>query len=410
MTFQRELALKLSELNSYLTYTLPFGSRVDCTLNHSKLFFKTPFPDKAPSQKQPSWKPYLHRSGKSQIQFTIREEIRCAQYDLDSTPDVLFLNASIICKAELEGTPDVTLTLIDGRTIESMTALPSSASFIDHFTFHSCVHVADIPPSTPASFIAFSGKVPSNNNTNNNSNNSSPSSTVTSASLASSANSGGYHRNSINSVGGASKKIIFSPPLEPFSLCDFRIKDVNVFPLRGYYQMKEIDERTLRVLVQLKLHDSINNNFEFCTLRMPFSNRGVISHIEITPTVGTVSIAQNKKCLVWNIGQKFTGRHREAALPGTVYFHPDRTEKKPTYRNISETTDAFCVGQTAYVSLHFKINDDSLGKTTIDTNNIIFYPNQKPKITVLREIESDEYLIWNSLGNARMAADPFLST
>jgi len=36
----------------------------------------------------------------------------------------------------------------------------------------------------------------------------------------------------------SSKKIIFSPPLDPFPLCNFRVKKTNIFPLRGFYQMK----------------------------------------------------------------------------------------------------------------------------------------------------------------------------
>jgi len=110
--------------------------------------------------------------------------------------------------------------------------------------------------------------------------------------------------------------------------------------------------------------------------------------------------------IIWNIGPKFLGRNREAALPGTVYFQKDARERPAPYRQKTSTTDAMCVGQTAYVSLHFKILDEGLGKLAIDTQNLTVYPNQKPKVIVSRELEADDYLIWNSLGHARYAYQP----
>ena len=110
--------------------------------------------------------------------------------------------------------------------------------------------------------------------------------------------------------------------------------------------------------------------------------------------------------IVWNIGPKFLGRNREAALPGTVYFQREEREKATLYRQKTSTTDAMCVGQTAYVSLHFKVLEEGLGKLTIDTQNLTVYPYQKPKVTVTRELEAGEYLIWNSLGNSRTAHQP----
>lgn len=90
------------------------------------------------------------------------------QYDVEDTPDQVSMMGSILCKAELEGIPDVTITLAFGKNVEN-------------FTLHPCVHAADL---------------------------------------------------------SSSRKLIFSPPADQISLCDYHIRGVDMYPLRGYYQMK----------------------------------------------------------------------------------------------------------------------------------------------------------------------------
>jgi len=97
----------------------------------------------------------------------VREKLQAIQYDMEDTPDVIDMTASILCKAELEAVPEVTLNLVYGKQIENL-------------TFHPCVHAVD----------------------------------------------------------SATKKLVFSPPLDQISLCDFGLKGIDIFPLRGYYQMK----------------------------------------------------------------------------------------------------------------------------------------------------------------------------
>lgn len=49
----------------------------------------------------------------------------------------------------------------------------------------------------------------------------------------------------------------------------------------------------------------------------------------MSPTAGSVSVIPNLCGLLWNIGQKFTGRNLEVALPADIVFHPSNTNLPP---------------------------------------------------------------------------------
>jgi hypothetical protein len=55
----------------------------------------------------------------------------------------------------------------------------------------------------------------------------------------------------------------------------------------------------------------------------------------MSPTAGSVSVIPNLCGLLWNIGQKFTGRNLEVALPAEVYFHPPNTNVAALTASIS---------------------------------------------------------------------------
>jgi hypothetical protein len=55
------------------------------------------------------------------------------------------------------------------------------------------------------------------------------------------------------------------------------------------------------------------------------SSRGLISHVETTPTAGTISVDPSRQALVWTIGQRFTARNHEVALPAAVFFDTSKT-------------------------------------------------------------------------------------
>jgi len=111
----------------------------------------------------------------------------------------------------------------------------------------------------------------------------------------------------------AGKKLLFSPPSDPFLLCEYRVRGVAPPPIRGFYQMKargrpsraamrrrttkrragkctagvgfrayqELDASTVKILVQLKVSDGIANAFEYCQVAIPLPNRygsGLVGH------------------------------------------------------------------------------------------------------------------------------------
>jgi len=102
------------------------------------------------------------------LQF--REEISAAQYDLDGVPDTWQVNGTVVCKADLEGSADVTVALQSG-SVGKMTTI----------SVHPCVQAEELTQT---------------------------------------------------------KNFMFSPPMETFTLCHYRVTDVPYLPLRGFFQMK----------------------------------------------------------------------------------------------------------------------------------------------------------------------------
>lgn len=123
----------------------------------------------------------------------------------------------------------------------------------------------------------------------------------------------------------------------------------------------------------------MNNSFQYCEVDLPFPNRGHIVNMEISPTTGAVSLTPDKRGLKWNLGQKFTGRNKEVALPATLYFDGDTSIQDP-----------FFVGGNGYIKLKFKILAESLSGVTIEPKSIKIFPSMKPQVQIEREIISDE--------------------
>ncbi|XP_037688568.1 AP-5 complex subunit mu-1 isoform X4 [Choloepus didactylus] len=168
---------------------------------------------------------------------------------------------------------------------------------------------------------------------------------------------------------------------------------VPVPPILGFYQMKE-EEVQLKVTVNLKLHESVKNNFEFCEAHIPFYNRGPITHLEYKVSFGQLEIFREKSLLIWIIGQKFP-KSMEINLSGTVTFGAKTHEKQPF--------DQICIGGTAYVKLHFRILDYTLTGCYADQHSVQVFAPGKPKISTHRKLISSDYYIWNSKAPAPVA-------
>ena len=248
------------------------------------------------------------------------------QYDHPNIPNRYAIYGKIGVRAELEGHPEVSLNLMraDGKE-QSANILPS----ISLARVHPCVQQVDL--SNPALI-----------------------------------------------------RLSFAPPLGAFTLMKYSLDPppstlasgnpfALAFPLRGFYQMKEVNPTQVKVLVQIKLQEEVNNDFEYCEIEIPFPNRPPIVHVDLQPTAGTIEIKRNRpNVVVWNIGQKFTARNLEAACPGTVTFatvtstqattghHEGHTPVQSTHTTLVQTAfssntdsddDPFCTGPNAYIKV-----------------------------------------------------------
>ncbi|XP_059813397.1 AP-5 complex subunit mu-1 isoform X2 [Hypanus sabinus] len=177
---------------------------------------------------------------------------------------------------------------------------------------------------------------------------------------------------------------------------------VPIPPILGFYQMTE-EKQQLKIAVNLKLHESVKNGFEYCEAHIPFFNRGPIIHTDCKVNHGQLEVAREKSLLVWIIGQKFP-KSLEVSLTGTVIFHGVGATNQPM-----QPTDPFCIGLTAYVKLYFRIPDYTLTGCYADQHSVQVYSSAKPKIVTSKELLSSEYYIWNSKGDAPIASRSLLS-
>ncbi|PKU31362.1 hypothetical protein llap_18334 [Limosa lapponica baueri] len=74
-----------------------------------------------------------------------------------------------------------------------------------------------------------------------------------------------------DSVYSGPYKFPFVPPSDSFNLC-YYTSQVPVPPILGSYRLIE-EGSQLKITVNLKLHESIKNSFEYCEARIPFFNR-----------------------------------------------------------------------------------------------------------------------------------------
>ncbi|XP_071070016.1 AP-5 complex subunit mu-1 isoform X1 [Dasypus novemcinctus] len=334
-----ELSTKLRQLPELLLQTCPFGTLLDANLQNA--LENINFASVSQLQKQPAWKVGAYK-GKPQVSISITEKVKSMQYDKQDIADMWQVVGAVTCKCDLEGImPNVTISL----------SLPTNGSPLQDILVHPCVTSLDSAILTSSSIDMMDD----------------------------SAFSGPY-------------KFPFTPPLESFNLC-YYTSQVPVPPILGFYQMKE-EEVQLKITVNLKLHESVKNNFEFCEAHIPFYNRGPITHLEYKVSFGQLEIFREKSLLIWIIGPKFP-KSMEITLSGTVTFGAKSHEKQPF--------DQICIGGTAYVKLHFRILDYTLTGCYADQHSVQVFTSGKPKISTHRKLISSDYYIWNSKAPAPVA-------
>ncbi|XP_014663260.1 PREDICTED: AP-5 complex subunit mu-1-like [Priapulus caudatus] len=334
-----ETSVRLIDAYKYLCEAAPFGTPLNTSgaLVHQLLDSKPC--SGSPSLRSPAWRPVPYK-GKPQVYIIISEQVRCAQYDKAGVDDVWAVYGTVSCKAELNGAaPEVSLGLDYHRA--------DCATPIQDLVLHPCAHCSWNQTLTG---IEDSTLLPT--------------------------------------------MVCFTPPPEMFVLCHYTANMCQL-PIRGFYQMREM-ESSVTIMLQVKLNPSVQNYFDYCEVQMPFYNRGEITHVDSTVSVGKVVTSNDKRILVWNIGEKFPSNTLEASLSSTLKFSSMSTPSN-TYE------DPFCTELNAYAKVVFKVSNYTLSECWVDVKSISISPSAKAKVLTARDVSSIDYRIWNSHGNAPIA-------
>lgn len=188
-----------------------------------------------------------------------------------------------------------------------------------------------------------------------------------------------------------------TPPPAPFVLATYAVQRPPRLPVRGFYQMREDGPTRAKLLLQLKLDASVNNAFAHFEVVLPFRNRGHVSAVQATPSTGSVAVSHtDPAALVWTIGQRVSAANLEVALAALVSFDAAA---------VPDSSDPFCAGPNCFAQVRFRVQRWAPSALGIDPKKIAVFPvgKTKPTIVVDRCCVSGEYLIWNSLGKARIA-------
>jgi hypothetical protein len=337
----------------------------------------SPLPSSA-AARLPAWKPFLYRIGKKRLEFVVAEVVDSAQRGEDER--CATRGAGVLyCRAELDGVPEVTLHLRAARASADSSVLPPTHTLATHI----CVSSAQLTPADASA--ACTADAPA-------------------------------------------CKLVFAPPLGQFALAQYSFAaTAKVPPFQAVYQMKESAPGTVRLLLQVRLAEhAARGTIDFCDVDLPFFNRGDIVDISGSPTSGSVGLLPSLRCLVWNVGSRFTGRQREAALSLTVYFASSGravsqalrrsfvgAESGATHANAGvvraladrarhiDIDDAFCTGLTAYGRLSYKLTNCGQSSLAVDLAQTAIYPQQAASTDMRLELVSRNCFVWNAHGDWR---------
>ena len=344
-----------SPLHQFLSVSVPLGTILDTSVNQYNSLLPMLTEQASPYllPDLPAWKPVLFR-GSPRLSLTVSEQVQLTQWDPSRSSVHWNTYGSILCRAELEGVPDISLNLV----------IPQGGFNLRTIHMHPCVHLFDAQSSTPE-----------------------PESTALDRPAGP----------LLLAPTSTSTKLRFSPPLGTFSLCKYACSERNLsvhpefVPIKALYEM--MGSRKVDLVVQLKLSERVKNSFELLEVSIPLFNRGPIQTADILPSSMQVSISSDQRKLVWNVDKKFP-KSLEQTLRATVTFSEEASPP------CIPGEDPFCVGQTAYILINFRISEFTLSGLGIEPRSILSFPQSKYKLLISRELSSAEYKVWNLNGDA----------
>eukprot|EP00038_Savillea_parva_P022138 m.36945 g.36945 ORF g.36945 m.36945 type:complete len:488 (-) comp5456_c0_seq1:165-1628(-) len=335
-------------INDYAHAALPLGTvtvvaaDVTTALGSPEASMHRPQPER----RQPAWRPAppppstggrmstVGRGTKGVLHLHVHEFVRAVQYDDATAPDICEVFGRVHCKADVEDVPEFTIALTSSSGVESMVT-------------HAAVQSLE------------------------------PAGLGTTVNLT--------HR------------LRFVPPSSEFELCGYKMCSTTIrLPVRGFFQMKALNRKSTRILIQLKLEDGLPNTFEFCDVRLPFPGR-LIDSIDGSPTSGALSVSPSGGEVVWNLGHKW--KTREIAAPLTVTF-------KSTTASDAATVDPFLTGDNGCLHVRFKMPNFTMSDSKVDPNSLTYTTSGKIKLNTTRHFAATDYKIWNSLGKSRRCLPP----
>ncbi|XP_064403665.1 AP-5 complex subunit mu-1-like [Halichondria panicea] len=272
--------LDLTELRSFLSVCAPFGTPLDLRPSNA-INRLTPVPAKVKPlsdlQKSPGWSVGVYR-GPPKVTLCIREEIRSVQYDKTSIADTWDLSGTLISKVEVEGSPDIQVTL----------STPHEWAGLEDIVYHPIVHADDA-----------------------------------------------HHR-------GNQWKVRYSAPLESTSLLHYSVTALPCLPIRGFYQMKGDSSVRLLVQLKLnegvknyfefcEVHIPFFNRGVIERL----------DSIVPSNLAASLALSKDNKSIVWAIGQRFPVRGLELSLQATVHFKEGPEENKPFFVGSNSYIEVF---------------------------------------------------------------------
>lgn len=356
-------------LRDFITSAMPYGTPLD--LNPITLaairtngFSAQDVPH--PEQKQPAWKPYLYR-GKQRILFTVEEVVTAALYDQDDVADVISCGGQVLCRADVEGLPEIVLPL----------GCPSSSHQPYTVTYHYCAQTAEMGPDKLT--VTFSPPV------------------------------GNFVLAHYTGL-----PIVLKPPMQGFYQLSMVSKDEGAFLIR------------MKLMEGYKAPLTMEN----CSLLIPFPRRRILA-MDGTPSYGSATTTDHSiewKIIV--SGRAHAAKHNDVTFSGTVKFAPLSESERYSYENEGDADDRsanhfegaetgdggvepakwedpFCWEAYNYAKASFKILGGTMSGINIDPKTVTVYPQTtKPPCDYSAQIASGNYIFWNSLGRYPQGSSP----
>eukprot|EP00392_Amoebophrya_sp_AT5.2_P010623 g10688.t1 len=188
-------------------------------------------------------------------------------------------------------------------------------------------------------------------------------------------------------------QISCTPPSSPFVLCRIDIElvqclrhryaNVQAFPVRGYYQVKEVSPVELRLLLQIEFGP------------------------ELLADKSTFSVTDDASVIIWQI--RAGGEMKSASLIGELSVENSGYHSDPYAASAAckqQSVKSKCIPE--YCEVFLKIPNATFSGLSIDPKGVTVYPATKLSISIQSEVLAGRYQIWNAADDNIKGHQPLL--